>query len=146
MISAGQAALVTASLERVGEACGDPAPLVYARLFQRWPELEPMFMLDRDGAVRGEMLALALRSLLDVAEGAGAGAGMIRAELVNHSGYDVPPAVFARFYEVVAEVVAERLGTDWTAETAQAWRALLAAVSELITAQAAESGLSLELA
>ncbi len=100
--------------------------------------------MDRDGAVRGEMLALAIRSLLQVAEGEGAGPALIQAEIVNHHAFDVPPAVFARFYEVVATVIAELLGPDWTREVARAWAALLAEVRRLVEAQATASGLVLQ--
>ena len=39
------------SLEIVVERVGNPAPQIYQRMFKQSPELEPMFVLDRDGHV-----------------------------------------------------------------------------------------------
>lgn len=124
--------LVERSLELVAERFGDPSPLVYARLFAAHPEMEAQFAMDRSGAVRGEMLAIALQTLIDLAEDGRSAAAMIRAELVNHAGWDVPAAVFGTFYRTVAETCREILGPDWTAETDSAWSALLGRVDALV--------------
>ena len=74
---------ISTSLERVAERCGDPTPLVYARLFAQNPQMEPLFVRDTDGAVRGQMLYQVLESLLDFS-GAGAyGGEIIAAAFVN---------------------------------------------------------------
>ena len=44
------------SLERFGEICADPAPLIYRRLFAQHPDFEDLFAMDTDGGVRGSML------------------------------------------------------------------------------------------
>lgn len=36
---------------------GDPGPAIYVRLFAAFPELDALFVRDRDGSVRGHMLA-----------------------------------------------------------------------------------------
>ena len=54
-----------ASLEALTARVGDPAPLVYARLFARHPETEALFLMDKGGLVRGQMLATAFEALLD---------------------------------------------------------------------------------
>ena len=119
------AELVEASLEAVAEKVGDPAAQVYARLFAEFPETEALFVRDTNGAVRGEMLAVAFQCLLDMG-GAGAyAANMIAAERVNHDGVGVPPAAFARFFPIVAETCRDLLGEAWTAETDAAWAELL---------------------
>ncbi len=56
---------VAESLERLAERVGDPAPLVYARLFARHPETEALFLMDAGGHVRGQMLAMAFELLLN---------------------------------------------------------------------------------
>lgn len=116
--------LIRQSLERLAERRGDPTPHVYARLFAGRPDAEALFVGDRTGAARGEMLAQAFTALLDLAEGGDQGARLIAIERINHEGLGVPPAVFADFFPVVAEVVREGLGEDWTADVAAAWEAL----------------------
>ena len=54
------------SLEIVVERVGDPAPQIYAKLFAQNPQLEEMFILDRDGAVRAEMLRLSFDAIIDL--------------------------------------------------------------------------------
>jgi hypothetical protein len=52
---------------------------------------------------------------------------------VTHEGYDVPSDVFATFFGVVAEVVREACGPDWSSEMAAAWRTLLADLDYYVT-------------
>ncbi|HEY0438024.1 MAG TPA: hypothetical protein VGC92_15395, partial [Phenylobacterium sp.] len=69
-----------ASLEALAERVGDPTAQVYARLFAEFPQTEALFVRDSNGAVRGEMLAVAFQCLLDMG-GAGAyAANLIAAE------------------------------------------------------------------
>jgi hemoglobin-like flavoprotein len=117
---------VADSLETLAERVGDPGPQVYARLFAEYPEMEALFVRDTTGAVRGEMLAVAFECILDIG-GAGAyAANLIASERVNHEGVGVPPAVFARFFPMLAETCRDLLGEAWTAEVDDAWRDLLA--------------------
>jgi hemoglobin-like flavoprotein len=122
------AAAIEASLERVAELCPDPTPRVYARLFAQQPQMAPLFWRDTKDSIKGEMLSRAFEAILDfVGERRYAG-HMIGTELVTHEGYDVPREVFATFFAVVAETVAEILGGEWTAELEGAWRELLAEI------------------
>jgi hemoglobin-like flavoprotein len=137
------AAAVVASLEAVGERCGDPAPLVYARLFARWPEMEVQFIRDTNGAIKGEMLAVVVETVLALAEGGSAAQHMITSELVNHEAWGVPPTVFGTFFPTVMETFREILGPDWTAEMEAGWRDLLAELDVLVARQAEASGLAM---
>src|SRR4051812_21470328 len=126
--------LVEASLETLAETVGDPAPQVYARLFQEFPETEALFVRDTTGAVRGEMLAVAFQCLLDM-EGKGAyAANLIAAERVNHEGVGVPPAAFARFFPILADTCRELLGEAWSPETDAAWADLLGRLGKVCRA------------
>ena len=99
---------------------------VYRRLFALHPEMEAQFVRDRDGSVRGEMLAKVFEVILDMAEGQPWAARMIQCEVVTHDGYGVPPEVFGVFFKVVAEEVEALIGDcDWTAADGAAWSALL---------------------
>ncbi len=134
---------IRTSLEQLAERVGDPAPLVYRRLFETRPEVEALFVGDRTGAARGEMLAQTFEILIDLAEGGRGPSGMIGSELVNHEGLGVPPDAFASFFHIVADVVRDGLGPDWTPRVSAAWDALLARADERIQRQAGASGLSI---
>jgi hypothetical protein len=94
--------------------------------------MEPLFIRDTTGAVRGEMLAVALQCLFDLL-GPGQYAGhLIATELVNHDSWDVPRAAFVRFFPIVMETCRDLLGEAWTAEMDAAWAALLARIDGLV--------------
>lgn len=128
------AALILRSLECVSDRCGDPTPLVYARLFRQQPEMEALFVMDTHGHARGHMLSEALDGLIDFVGARNYADNLIRSEIINHEGLGVPPAVFATFYAVVMETFREAMGEEWTAETDAAWRRLLSALADTIEA------------
>lgn len=111
---------------------GDPAPQVYARLFAAYPEMEALFVRDTRGAVRGEMLAVAIQCVLDLREGHHFGGNLIATERVNHEGFGVPPEVFGQFFPILVETFRELLGEAWTPATETAWAGLLAELDALI--------------
>jgi len=59
----------------------DPAPLVYARLFEKNPETEAL-SCNSGGQVRGQMLAITFEALLDPARG-GRLDGMVGASVLE---------------------------------------------------------------
>jgi hemoglobin-like flavoprotein len=128
-------ALIEESLERLADRAGDPTPAVYARLFERYPETQALFIRDANGAVKGEMLAKMFECALDLAGANAYAANFIACEIVNHEGVGVPRAVFPRFFDVAVETFAELLGPDWTPAYDAAWRALIGRI-ETITAEA----------
>ena len=104
---------------------GDVTERVYRRLFTLHPEMEAQFVRDKDGSVRGEMLAKVFEIVLDMADGRPWAARMIQCEVVTHDGYGVPPEVFGIFFRVVADEVKALSGEAWTPAAAAAWAALL---------------------
>ena len=118
--------LIEQSLEALAARVGDPATLIYDRLFAVHPDARALFVGDRTGAARGEMLAMVFEVLMDLAAGGATGANMIRAERVNHEGLGVDSEVFASFFGVVAQVVRDSAGPDWTPQMDAAWDLLLA--------------------
>ena len=128
MREAPACAAIAWSLERLTEVHGDPTAAVYQRLFAEHPQLEPLFVLDRQGQVRGAMLANVFDTLLDVSGERRHGLNFIHAERVNHEGLGVSPALFARFFEIVLETTRDLLGAEWTPEIEAAWRAALAEI------------------
>jgi len=125
--------LIESSLELVAERSGDLTPLVYERLFSRHPEMKPLFWRDTSNAVKGEMLAKVFEIILDFIGDNLFAANMIQCEVITHAGYDVPPEVFRIFFGIVAEVMAEQLGDEWTPELAAAWKSLLVELDFFVT-------------
>lgn len=112
----------------MGERCGDPTPLVYGRLFAARPELEALFVRDTGGGVRGQMLAMVIDTVLDLAGPNAYAARMIDSERVNHQGLGVPDGVFDEFFVVLMQTCRDVLAEDWTPTMAGAWDGLLADV------------------
>jgi hemoglobin-like flavoprotein len=121
------------SLEIAGERGGDLTPIVYARLFERQPQMQALFWRDTTDAVKGEMLMRVFEAILDFVGARQYADHLIQTEVVNHAGYDVPPDVFATFFGLVAEVVEEVCGPDWSPAMAQAWRRTLADLDYYVT-------------
>ena len=121
------------SLEIAGERGGDLTPIVYARLFERQPEMKALFWRDTTDAIKGEMLMRAFEAILDFIRERKFSDHMIQTEVITHAGYDVPPDVFATFFGLVAEVVQEACGPDWSAPMAAAWRRTLADLNHYVT-------------
>ncbi len=114
-------ALIEHSLELVAERVGDPAPLVYARLFAQFPELEALFVRDVTGMIRGNMLTTTLECLVDFAGQGTYATYFVGSERVNHGGLGVPAEMFDRFYATVIETFRDALGDAWTDQIDGAW-------------------------
>jgi len=114
------------SLEIAAERGGDLTLVVYERLFQRHPDMKLLFWRDKNGAIKGEMLMRTFEAILDFIGPRQFADHLIKTEVVNHAGYDVPPDVFATFFGLVAEVVQEACGPDLSPAMTAAWRRTLA--------------------
>ena len=117
---------IETSLEIAAERGGDLTPVVYERLFERQPAMKLLFWRDTTNAIRGEMLMRTFEAILDFIRDRQFADHLIKTEVVNHAGYEVPPDVFATFFGLVAEVVEEACGPEWTPAMAGAWRRTLA--------------------
>lgn len=131
---AADATSISASLELAAERGGDLTAAVYARLFRERPELEPLFVMDTNGAVRGEMLARAFDAILDFVSERAYADHLIGAEAANHEGYLVPREAFAAFFAIMRDVVQEACGADWSDDMAAAWRAMLTELQQYVAA------------
>lgn len=118
-------AAIVDTLEQVAERCGDPTPLVYARLFELHPALEPLFDLDRDGSVRGSMIETSIDCILGLAEGSETPRHVISTSRFHHEGYGVPDDQFNALFTAMRDVFRDMLGSAWTASKDEAWTALL---------------------
>ncbi|MFA7638849.1 MAG: globin [Parvibaculum sp.] len=140
-LSESEKQLVEKSIERVAEKIGDPTPLVYERLFAEQPEMETLFILDTDHSARGHMLTEALNCIFDLLGQRAYAPVLIQSELTNHSGFGVPPSVFATFFRVMRDTFSDAMGDEWNAEVDTAWKALLREVDGFIAEQAARYGM-----
>jgi hemoglobin-like flavoprotein len=120
------------SLEIVVERVGNPAPRIYERMFKRSPELEPMFVLDRDGSVRAEMIRLSFDALLDLEQEGQYARGLIATELTTHGNNGITPAQFVSLFDTIRDVVREIVGEQWQPRHEQAWSQVLAKVGDLV--------------
>ena len=120
-------------LELVSRRCADLTPLVYARLFAQYPQMQALFWRDTTHAVKGEMLSKVFEIILDFIGANSYAANMIQCEVITHSGYDVPPEVFRIFFATVAATIRDQLGNDWTTEMDSAWTKLLGELDYFVT-------------
>ncbi|WP_353218345.1 globin, partial [Sandarakinorhabdus sp.] len=117
---------LSASLDIAADRGGDPVTSVYARLFAVHPAMEREFWRDTSGSVRGEMLARSFEVILDLAGANGViggtwGAQFLATELSNHHAYGIAPAVFGDFLPIIADVIQDACGPEFTGEMAAAW-------------------------
>jgi hemoglobin-like flavoprotein len=127
---------IEASLELAAERGGDLAPRVYERLFAREPAMQALFWRDGNGAIKGEMLAKVFEAIFDFIGPRAYAHHLIETEVVTHEGYEVPRAVFATFFGIVAEVVRETCGDDWTPAMDAGWKRTLADLDHYVAQRA----------
>ena len=120
--------LIVRSFELAAERCTDLTPLVYRRLFLDHPAMEALFSRDRNHAVKGEMLARVIETILDFVGERRYAARLVQCEVVTHAGYDVPAGVFGLFFDILADTIRDLLGTDWSPGMGEAWSRTLAAL------------------
>ncbi len=121
------------SLEIAADRRGDLTPRVYEILFARQPEMKVQFWRDTNDSIKGEMLMRVFEAILDFIGARQFADHLIQTEVVTHAGCDVPPVVFATFFGLVAEVVREACGPDWSPAMADAWRRTLADLDYYVT-------------
>lgn len=118
-------AAILATLETVAARHGDPTAAIYVELFSRYPELERLFWLDRDGSLRAAMVQQALECITDQTGEGRAAATIISAERARHDSYGVPPDQFDDFLVAMRDVFRRIMGADWTPSMELAWASLL---------------------
>ncbi len=123
--------VILGTLERVGEICGDPVDLVYEKLFQARPDYEPLFALDTDGGVRGNMLTTSINCILSMVEGGEMTALRIEAAHVHHDGFGLGYDDLDLMFEVMRDAFREILDGEWTDRHAEAWTGMLARLAAI---------------
>ncbi|HEY2032515.1 MAG TPA: globin [Rhizomicrobium sp.] len=128
------ASLIEQSFELAAERCGDITPRVYEKLFGKYPEMLPLFARDTNGNVRGEMLTRTIEAIFDYIGPNSYAENFLRCEVVTHDGYGVPPEIFAKFFDVLAETLRDILGAGWSPAMAREWQTLLNEFARLTAA------------
>ena len=116
---------ISKSLELVAEKVGDPAPLVYERLFKQRPDLEEMFFMDSDGGVRGSMLQQCFDCIFDAAGEGILCSSVLPSECQRHVEYGVEADLFISFFTTIRDTFREVIASDWTPAIDGAWDSLL---------------------
>ncbi len=116
---------IIASLELIADKHGDPTELVYKRLFDQYPDMKPLFLLDNDNSVKGNMLAQVLECFMDFTGKKHYAANLIACERINHEMIGVPPDVFSTFFITVVDTFKDILDDDWTPAYDTAWSNLI---------------------
>ncbi len=124
--------LIIETLELAAERVEDLSPLVYARLFADHPDMQPLFWRDTNHAVKGEMLAQAINAVLDLVGPRRYAAVLLQCEVITHAGYDVPPDVFAIFFNVFRATLQDVVAEAWTPAMNTAWDNLLSEIANYI--------------
>ncbi len=123
--------LILETLERAGEACADPAPLVYRRLFALRPEFEALFVMDSDGGVRGSMLETCFNALLGLQDEGPVQRVIISSSRFSHTAYGLAESDLDLMFGAIRDTVRELNGAHWTPEAAAAWDARLAEIAAI---------------
>lgn len=126
MMRADQA-IILATLEKVADRRGDPTDDVYAKLFAAHPDLERLFIMDRDGGVRASMMQQVLECILDQIGEQRIAPQIISAARMHHEGYGVPADRFDTFFVAVRDTFRAIAGDDWSPEMDGAWERMLTA-------------------
>jgi len=125
------------SLECAAQACEDPTSLIYSHLFARHPEMEELFLLDRQDEAKGHMLFEVIECIIDFVGPRYTSEGLIRTELINHQQIGVPLEVFETFFTAVRDAFRDLLGSTWTPNYDEAWDSLLEELSKVMHSRTA---------
>ncbi|ABI77861.1 globin domain protein [Hyphomonas neptunium ATCC 15444] len=123
--------IILSTFERAAQACADPAPLIYARLFELRPDFKPLFDMDTDGGVRGSMLETCFEAILGVIEGASSQRVIISAARFSHGGYGVVDEEFDIMFASIRDVFRDLLGARWTGTEEAQWAILLKEIAAI---------------
>ena len=92
-----------------------------------------MFRTEGSELVKGSMLALTIESILDLAGERSGKFRMIECEVSSHDAYGTPRELFLAFFDVIATVLRDLLGADWSPEIDAAWKNLLAEIDGVVS-------------
>jgi hemoglobin-like flavoprotein len=132
-MNADEIALVRQSFDALKPNAESAAKLFYGRLFERLPEVRPLFKGDMDEQGRKLMATIAtVVAALDRFETV---VPAVSALAQRHVTYGVQPVHYTAVGEALLWTLQQGLGPSFTPATAQAWSNAYAAVSQLMIRQ-----------
>lgn len=117
--------VILGTLQLVADRHGDPTSEIYRRLFAAHPELEALFVMDRDGGVRASMVQQGFECIIDYVGPRLVAPQIIASSRIHHDGYGVPAERFDDFFVAMRDTFRELLARDWSPEMEAAWAELL---------------------
>ena len=123
--------LILSSLERAASRT-DPASEVYARVFAAHPDMERLFVRDKDGSVRGHMFQELVMALMDYVGPNTYGGNLFRIERTNHEQLGVPVNVYPVIFSALRDTLREAQAGEWNPAVEQAWTSLLSDLDRLL--------------
>ena len=117
--------VILETLELVADRHGDPAAAIYRRLFAMHPELETLFVMDRDGGVRASMVQQGFECIIDYVGPRLVAQQIIASSRIHHDGYGVPAERFDEFFVAMRDTFRGMLGDDWSPGMDEAWAEML---------------------
>lgn len=112
----------------------------YQRLFQRYPELQPLF--KGDIAEQADLFVTMINTVISALEHPGRVRPLIETLGARHADYGVEPADYAKFEEVLLATLDEALGDEFNAEDREGWREVFEQLMATMLAGAASRGSS----
>ena len=97
------------SLERLVELAGDPQKEIYLLMYSRYPDLESLFVLDKDNSVHGAMLQTALEFVLAYNEKGVINKSDLASWRSHHLECGVEENIFGVFFELIRDCVRNNL-------------------------------------
>ena len=110
----------------------------YEILFERYPQVRPLFGVRSSQGKQEEMLGAALVAVLDHVEDASWLESTLKQMGAKHVDYGVTKEMYGWVGESLLATLAEVAGTDWTPALAAAWTEAFGAISGLMQMGAAE--------
>lgn len=130
--------LLRSSFELVVERAPDLTIRFYEILFERYPQLAPLFAHGNRG-YQARMLAEALAAVIDHLDDSPWLTQVLSGLGKRHVGYGVTTEMYAMVGDALITTLAETAGDDWTAELEAQWMEAFGAIRDLMLAGAAEA-------
>ncbi|MET0283588.1 MAG: globin domain-containing protein [Polyangiales bacterium] len=127
--------LLRSSFELVIERQPELTTRFYAILFERFPQVKPLFGRN-SGANQAQMLTAALAAVIDNLEDAPWLTQTLGAMGKKHIDYGVTDEMYGYVGASLLAALAEAAGSDWSPELQEAWTAAYGAIAGLMQAGA----------
>ena len=127
------AALINLSLEQVAETLGDPTALVFARMYERFPELA--HFRGEDSSWENYMMQEILANLLQYADDPETALVTIKDMTAHHQLIGLPAEVFKGMYSTLLEVLDPAFQGEHRPAMENAWRQAIGAIQQVVDRQ-----------